>query len=116
VNSDNTRKPVVDASAAHALLQREPGPNQLRDLQTDAVVNAAEVVAKLVARGMPTDEAQAAFEILLVAVSARYVHKGVSLGDRCFLAAVHQHGSGWTSDHDLGTIFGGRVPTLRFFR
>ena len=27
-----------------------------------------------------------------------------------------QHGSGWTSDRALGTIFGGRVPPLSFFR
>ena len=53
-------------------------------------------------RGMPAAEAQAAndalhlenspFEPAKVAISARYVHKEVSLGDRCFLAAAHRHG------------------------
>jgi len=120
---------VFDASAVLALMQGEPGTDKLRDLQAAAVVNAvnaAEVLAKLVSRGMPLAEAEAAYDALhlettpfepaLVAISARYVHKGVSLGDRCFLAATHWHGSGWTSDHDLGTVFGSAVPTLNFFR
>jgi len=129
VNPDNANRPVFDASAVLALMQGEAGADKLRDLQPDAVVNAvnaAEVLAKLVNRGMPPAEAQAAYDALhlettpfepaLVVISARYVHKGVSLGDRCFLAAAHQHGSGWTSDHDLGALFGDRVPPLRFFR
>ena len=75
---------------------------------------------------MPAGEAQAAYDALhletapfepaLVVISARYVHKGVSLGDRCFLAAAQQNGSGWTSDRDLGTVFGSQVPHLHFFR
>jgi len=122
-------KPVFDASAVLALMQGEPGADKLMDLQRDAIVNAvnaAEVLAKLVSRGMPAAEAQAAYDALhlettpfepaMAATSARYVHKGVSLGDRCFLAAVHQHGSGWTSDRDLGALFGDRVPPLNFFR
>jgi PIN domain nuclease of toxin-antitoxin system len=121
--------PVFDASAVLALLQGEPGAERLGKLQSEAVVNAvnvAEVIAKLVARGMPVSEAQAVYEALhlgmtsfepaLAADSARFVHKGVSLGDRCFLAAAQQHGTGWTSDRALGTIFGGRVPPLSFFR
>jgi PIN domain nuclease of toxin-antitoxin system len=119
---------VFDASAVLALMQGEPGADKLTDLQQDAVVNAvnaAEVLAKLVSRGVPAGEAQAAYDALhlettpfepaMVAISARYVRKGVSLGDRCFLAA-HRHGSGWTSDRDLGTLFGSSVPALKFFR
>ena len=129
MNPNNAHRPVFDASAVLALMQGEPGADKLRDLQPDAVVNAvnaAEVLAKLVNRGMPAAEAQAAYDALLlettpfdpamVAVSARYVRKGVSLGDRCFLAAAHRHGSGWTSDRDLGALFGSRVPPLNFFR
>jgi PIN domain nuclease of toxin-antitoxin system len=129
MNPDKADRPVFDASAVLALLQGEPGADKLRDLQPDAVVNAvnaAEVLAKLVSRGMPVAEAQAAYDALhlettpfepaMVAVSARYVHKEVSLGDRCFLAAAHRHGSGWTSDHDLGVLLGSRVPPLKFFR
>ena len=110
-------------------MQGEPGADKLRDLQPHAVVNAvnaAEVLAKLVNLGMPPTEAQAAYDALHlettpfesnpVAISARYMHKSVSLGDRCFLAAAHRHGCGWTSDHDLGALFGSRVPPLNFFR
>jgi PIN domain nuclease of toxin-antitoxin system len=129
VNPNNASKTVFDASAVLALMQDEPGADRLRDLQADAVVNAvnaAEVLAKLVSRGMPAAEAQAAYDALhlettpfepgMVAISAHYVHKEVSLGDRCFLAAAHRHGSGWTSDRDLGVLFGSRVPPLNFFR
>ncbi|MGO9897562.1 MAG: PIN domain-containing protein [Bryobacteraceae bacterium] len=129
MNPIDPNRPVFDASAVLALMQGEPGADKLRDLQPDAVVNAvnaAEVLAKLVNRGMPPAEAQAAydalhmettpFELALVSISARFVLKGVSLGDRCFLAATHRHGSGWTSDHHLGALFGSRVPPLNFFR
>jgi ribonuclease VapC len=129
VNPDNAHRPVFDASAVLALMQGEPGADKLKDLQPDAVVNAvnaAEVLAKLVNRGMPAAEALAAydalhlettpFETAMGAISALYVRKGVSLGDRCFLAAAHRHGSGWTSDRDLGALFGGRAPPLNFFR
>ena len=130
MNTNSANRPVFDASAVLALMQGEPGTDKLRDLQPNAVVdavNAAEVLAKLVSRGVPAAEAQAAYDALhlettpfdpaMVAVSARYVRKGVSLGDRCFLAAAHRHGSGWTSDRDLGTLFGSRVPPpLNFFR
>jgi PIN domain nuclease of toxin-antitoxin system len=112
-----------------ALLQDEPGAERLRKLQPEATVNAvnaAEVVAKLMTKGMPASEAQAVYDALhldmtsfepaLAAISAGFVHKGVSLGDRCFLAAAQQLGSGWTSDHDLGALFGSRTPWLHFFR
>ena len=129
MNPKNGGRAVFDASAVLALMQGEPGAERLMDLQPDAVVNAvnaAEVLAKLVSRGVPAAEAQAAYDALhlettgfesaMVAISARYVRKGVSLGDRCFLAAAHHHGSGWTSDRYLGALFGGRVPPLKYFR
>jgi ribonuclease VapC len=129
LNPNNANRTVFDASAVLALMQGEPGAAKLTGLQPDAVVNAvnaAEVLAKLVNRGMPVEEAQAAYDALhlettpfdldLASASARYVHKGVSLGDRCFLAAAHQHGSGWTSDRDLGAISQNEVPPLNFFR
>jgi PIN domain nuclease of toxin-antitoxin system len=111
-----------------ALLQGEPGADVLRKIQPKAVVNAvntAEVLAKLVNRGMRVTEAQAAFDALhlettpfetaMAEISAHYVHKGVSLGDRCFLAAAQVHGSGWTSDHALSAL-AGRLPPLKLFR
>jgi PIN domain nuclease of toxin-antitoxin system len=128
VKSAGSAKPVFDAAAVLALIQGEPGAEKLQGLQANALVNAvnvAEVLAKLVNRGMPPLAAQAAFEALhlevsafeppLAAASASYVHQGISLGDRCFLATARQHGSGWTSDRDLGTVFGDRVR-LSFFR
>ena len=129
MNPNHDDRPAFDASAVLALMQGETGADKLRDLQPDAVVNAvnaAEVLAKLVSRGMPAAQAQAAYDALhlettafepaMAAISVRYVHQGVSLGDRCFLAATSRHGSGWTSDHDLGAIFGNGLPGLRFFR
>lgn len=53
-------------------MQGEPGADKLRDLQPDAVVNAvnaAEVLAKLVSRGMPAGEAQAAYDALHLATT-----------------------------------------------
>ncbi len=129
MNPDNPNRTVFDASAVLALMQGEPGADKLMELQRGAVVNAvnaAEVVAKLVNRGMPAAEAQAAYDALhvettpfessMVAISARYVRKNVSLGDRCFLAEAQRRGSGWTSDRDLGTPIGNGVPALYFFR
>lgn len=128
MKSAGNAKPVFDAAAVLALIQGEPGAEKLQGLQENALVNAvnvAEVLAKLVNRGMPPAVAQAAFDALhlevssfeppLGAASASYIHKGISLGDRCFLAAARQHGAGWTSDRHLGTIFGDKVR-LRFFR
>jgi ribonuclease VapC len=129
VKPNNSNRPVFDSSAVLALMYGEEGAEKLIDLQPNAIVNAvnaAEVLSKLVSRGMPVEEAHAAYGALhlqtipfdpaLVFVSARYVHKGVSLGDRCFLAAASQHGSGWTSDRDLGTLFPNHAPPLNFFR
>jgi PIN domain nuclease of toxin-antitoxin system len=129
VKPNHADRPVFDASAVLALLQGEPGADKLWDLQPKAVVNAVnavEVLAKLVSRGVPAAEAQAAYDALhlettpfepaMVVISARYAQKGVSLGDRCFLAAAHLHGSGWTSDHDLGALLRSDTPPLNFFR
>jgi PIN domain nuclease of toxin-antitoxin system len=110
-----------------ALLQAEKGADKLRKLQSRALINAvnlAEVLAKLVNHGMPLSEARAAvdalhlvatpFDAALAADSALYVRKGISLGDRCFLAAAQRHGTGWTSDRELTVHFG--RSGLRCFR
>lgn len=125
----STGRPVFDASAVLALLQNEPGSDRLLELQDDAVisaVNAAEVLAKLVNRGMPAGHAQVALDALhletvpfdstMAGFSARYVARGVSLGDRCFLATVQHYGSGWTSDRDLAALAGISTLPLNFFR
>ncbi len=124
-----TGRPVFDASAALALLLGEPGAEKLLKLQEHASinsVNAAEVLAKLVSRGMPLTAAHEAFEALhlevtpfdseLAAVSARFVRKGLSLGDRCFLAASERDGHGWTSDHAMDALPVKLRAALSFFR
>lgn len=120
---------VFDASAVLALLQGEPGAERLCRLQPKAVVNAvnaAEVLAKLIQRGVPPSEAQAAYDALpletevfdeeLVRLSAGFAGKGVSLGDRCFLAAAQRCGSGWTSDRGLVDAAKRSSMQLSFFR
>jgi PIN domain nuclease of toxin-antitoxin system len=110
-------------------LQGEAGADRLQAVQGQGLisaVNAAEVIAKLVSKGTPLSSAQTAFEALhievspfdagLAANSGRYVRKGVSLGDRCFLATALRFGPGWTSDRELGKIKGDGMPVLQFFR
>jgi PIN domain nuclease of toxin-antitoxin system len=111
------------------MLQGEKGSEKLQALQPEGIVsavNVAEVLAKLVSHGMPLPDAQHAFNALhleivpfgaaLATTSARYVHEGISLGDRCFLAAAHHFGSGWTSDRALPKLLGSAAPHLEFFR
>ena len=126
---NKARKPVLDASAVIALMNRETGWERLQQLEGGATVNAvnvAEVLAKLVNRGMPHAAAQAAFNALYLTVtsfepamaieSVKFVGKDISLGDRCFLASC-MHGSGWTSDHDLRAVAEkAGIPDLNFFR
>ena len=118
---------VMDASAVLALIQEEPGAEVLGPLLPDAVissVNVAEVVAKLVRDGMPHGDAMAALRALHLAEvpfgptdaarSAVFVAKGVSLGDRCFLATAASQGEGWTSDRQLAQFLD-ELPQLRYF-
>ena len=122
-------RPVFDASAVLALMQRETGWEKLQRVQPGTMVNAvnlSEVLAKLVSHGMPAAAAQAAFDALHMEVtpfeplmalkSAQFVQKQISLGDRCFLAAC-LHGTGWTSDRNLAAVVVGKgAPHLKFFR
>jgi PIN domain nuclease of toxin-antitoxin system len=60
-------KYVLDASAVLALLNQEPGANQVESLLAEScinTVNAAEVLTKLSDAGMPDDEAMESFELL----------------------------------------------------
>lgn len=96
-------KYVLDASAVLALLNQEPGADQVEALLADSListVNAAEVLTKLVDAGMPDDEALESLELLgldivdfdlQLAVQSAALRrptkkKGLSLGDRCCLA------------------------------
>ncbi len=125
----NDKRAVLDASAVLAVLQDEPGSETLRKLLPEALVSAvnqAEVLAKLMHHGMPAAEAQSAFDALhlevvafdaeLAAISAQYVRKGLSLGDRCFLASAFRYGRGYTSDRDLAKWLGKTAPELEVFR
>lgn len=96
-------KYVLDASAVLALLNQEPGADQVEALLADSsisAVNAAEVLTKLVDAGMPDEEALESLELLgldivdfdlqlaMQSASLRQPtkKKGLSLGDRCCLA------------------------------
>jgi PIN domain nuclease of toxin-antitoxin system len=122
-------RPVFDAAALLAIIQGEPGMERLLPLCDEAAVSAvtlAEVQAKLVSNGMLPNEAQAAcdalhlealpFEPAHAALSARYVQKNVSLGDRCFLATAFLHGTGWTADRQLTAIKSANAPSIKLFR
>ncbi len=94
---------VLDASAVLALLNQEPGMNQVEPILEESAissVNVSETLAKLIDGGLSPDEAQESFDLLSIAVidfdkeqaeiaaqlrsSTR--KKGLSLGDRCCLA------------------------------
>jgi PIN domain nuclease of toxin-antitoxin system len=122
-------KHVLDATAVLALILDEAGAARLQGLVPEAVasaVNVAEVLAKLVSRGMRRQEALAAFNALHLQVvgfdpldaplSASYVRKNVSLGDRCFLATAYTRGTGWTSDRALASIDSAVLPKVELFR
>jgi ribonuclease VapC len=122
-------RPVLDATAVLALIQDEPGAASLSPLLSNAVVgavNAAEVLAKLVVKGVPREAALVALGALHLevapfdsdhaALSSAYVRRGVSLGDRCFLATVARYGTGWTSDRALAALPAGHRLRLMFFR
>jgi len=122
-------RPVFDASAVLALMQNEAGAGRLDRVRSDAMVSAvtvAEVLAKLISKGMPQKAAVAAldalhlevaaFEPVEAVLSAAYVAKDVSLGDRCFLSCAHGNGTGWTADHDLARIGSSLLPPLKMFR
>jgi len=94
---------VLDASALLALLNREPGHEEIAEVIRDAAisaVNLSEVAAKLADRGMPGEAIREALEGLALeihdfsqelAFQAGLLHpltrsKGLSLGDRACLA------------------------------
>jgi ribonuclease VapC len=96
-------KYVLDASAVLALLNQEPGMDQVERILGESIisaVNACEVLTKLIDAGLPMEEARESFDLLGLdvidfnkelgekAASLRSVtrKKGLSLGDRCCLA------------------------------
>lgn len=100
---------VVDASAVLALLGREPGAERVSMALPTAVISAAnyaEVISKLIEKGLPmplaiSSAADLALEIAALdaaaAVRAGAMHavtrgRGISLGDRACLALGEQLG------------------------
>ena len=98
-----SNKYVLDASAVLALLNEEPGGDQVEPLLGDAVisaVNLSEVLAKLIEAGMTPNEARDAFDLIGVEVAGfdrasalgavilrpATRNRGLSLGDRACLA------------------------------
>lgn len=94
---------VLDASALLALLNREPGHEEIAEVIGDAAisaVNLSEVAAKLADRGMPGEAIREALDGLALeihdfdrelAFQAGFLHpltrsRGLSLGDRACLA------------------------------
>ena len=113
---------VLDASAVLADLQGEPGGEAARIASQHAAVSAvnfAEVITKLIDRGMPGKDAQALAETaayrVIPADQARAVRvglmhektrrTGISLGDRFCLALAQEIGvPAVTADHRWNVV------------
>lgn len=125
--------PVYDASALLAVIFDEPGADVVMDyLATPggevSAVNWAEVVAKLVERGLTEAEAVSELSPLgldIVSLDAKQANAagglrkvtrnlGLSLGDRCCLALVHLRDScAITADRDWMELKGFDVRPIR---
>ena len=97
---------MLDASAVLAVMQRGEGSDRVIQLLPTAVisaVNVAEVLAKLVQKGMPGRAAVEAFDALNIEVapfglsealsSVNFIHPKLSLGDRACLATAAVKGA-----------------------
>ena len=96
---------VFDASAVLAILYGEPGGEQAVEMLPALIsaVNAAEVLAKLIQKGMPYQGAIAALEALDLSIrpfgaeecrlSAKFTDPRLSLGDRSCLATASKMGA-----------------------
>lgn len=125
---------VFDASAALALVFAEPGADRAERLIEDgdaaiSSVNHAEVVARLLERGMSEDEADAVCEGLRLqvlpftesqAVASGRLRPatralGLSLGDRCCLALAQAHRGAQvvTADRLWKGLKGFRITLIR---
>jgi PIN domain nuclease of toxin-antitoxin system len=124
-------KYVLDASAVLALLNQEPGKDQVEAVIIEAVisaVNASEVLTKLIDAGMSIDEAKEVFDLLSISVidlsknlaekaaSLRDItrKKGLSLGDRCCLAlGLHLGIEVVTAEREWAKLKLGKVTLIR---
>lgn len=124
-------KYVLDASAVLALLNQEPGKDQVENVLNEAVissVNTSEVLTKLIDAGMSIDEAKEVFDLLSIpvidfdkilaekAASLRDAtkKKGLSLGDRCCLAlGLHLGIEVVTAEREWTNLKLGQVSLIR---
>lgn len=96
---------LLDASAVLAVLQNERGSDRLQNTVPGGLISAvnfAEVICKLIARGMPKQAALEAVGALNLEVlpfglqeashSADFVQAGISLGDRACLGTAQLRG------------------------
>ena len=124
---------VFDASAVLALLNNEPGANQViaHLAEGDGVVGAAnyaEVVTKLIEHGLTAADAEEALQSLQlpiepltesVALMAGVLRKatrtlGLSLGERCCLALAQSlDAEVITADKSWKTLKGMRITLIR---
>jgi PIN domain nuclease of toxin-antitoxin system len=122
---------VLDSSAILALIFNEPGAEKVKATLPDALlstINLAEIITKLVDRGLPADVARAAVEVigaeivdfdigqafltgeLRVATRAA----GLSLGDRaCLALAAKRNLPAMTADRAWGKLENFDVIVIR---
>ncbi len=113
---------VLDSSAVLALIFNEPGAETVKAALPDALlstVNLAEIITKLVDRGLPAEVARAAVEVLgaeIVDFDSNQAYltselrsatraAGLSLGDRaCLALAAKRNLPAMTADRAWGKL------------
>ncbi len=101
----NSTADLLDASAVLAFLGNERGADRLRKIIPHGLISAvnfAEVLKKLMGRGMPKDVAFEALEAINLMVlpfglmeafhSTDFIHPGISLADRACLGTAQTAG------------------------
>jgi PIN domain nuclease of toxin-antitoxin system len=122
---------VLDASAALAVLQNETGKEKVEAILESSIisrVNAAEVLTKLVEKGLSIAEAREAFDNLdltviefdekqsLKAAELRPLtkHLGLSLGDRvCLALAIQEDVPAVTADKNWANLNFCKIKIIR---
>jgi PIN domain nuclease of toxin-antitoxin system len=122
---------VLDSSAVLALIFNEPGAETVKAALPDALlstVNLAEIITKLVEKGLPAEVARAAVEVLGAEIvdfeiEQAYVtgelrtatrSAGLSLGDRACLALARQRNArALTADQAWSKLSGFDIALLR---
>lgn len=127
----NLNETVLDSSAVLALIFNEPGAETVKSTLPDALlstVNLAEVITKLVEKGLPANVARAAVEAIGAEIvdfeteqayltgELRAVTRsaGLSIGDRACLALARQRNApALTADRAWSRLSGFEVVILR---